>query len=451
MSRFDYPTLPRQDIIAVLAEAQIASVSDEDLIKPTPGFVTKLYSSILLHIDTLQDDHDQVDFSALEHLENPDLHVDSFRTINLFHKIRDMLTALDCPEIFTLRDLIKPDPERTRFFVGAILNFCLHRDTKLNAIRPIVEDLTLIDEQRLALEARISQLDEEIAVQNESREREMPLVQEIDSNVKELRQTISGLNNHQMSLKASIRKLKERAKEMDEKISNADFALVQAVHDNANLRSKIVQSPDKLLRALEEKKSFQAEIRNAERAAMQSFQNKTAILEVYTKAYKKMSKNFNQMQAIQEQVNSTKSIEKDVKVLKQKLSDEKVQEKSLEAKLVERQGKADQLEELRKQLEKERNLSYEAAAKELKNVKLEVESKRHGLEARQHDLEGVLAEADAITEKINSVRESGASKCQELGRNCEEVIAEFYRHSKSIRDLLPYIEVDQRQVVENRS
>lgn len=30
-------------------------------------------------------------------------------------------------------------------------------------------------------------------------------------------------------------------------ISNADFALVQAVHDNANLRSKIVQSPDKLL------------------------------------------------------------------------------------------------------------------------------------------------------------------------------------------------------------
>lgn len=68
-----------------------------------------------------------MDFSALEHLENPDLHVDSFRTINLFHKIRDMLTALDCPEIFTLRDLIKPDPERTRFFVGAILNFCLHR------------------------------------------------------------------------------------------------------------------------------------------------------------------------------------------------------------------------------------------------------------------------------------------------------------------------------------
>ena len=29
-------------------------------------------------------------------------------------------------------------------------------------------------------------------------------------------------------------------------ISNAEFALVQAVQENANLRSKIVQSPDKL-------------------------------------------------------------------------------------------------------------------------------------------------------------------------------------------------------------
>ncbi|PHT40156.1 hypothetical protein CQW23_19010 [Capsicum baccatum] len=193
----------------------------------------------------------------------------------------------------------------------------------------------------------------------------MPRVQEIDSNVKELRQTISGLNNHQLSLKASIKKLKERAKVMDEKISNADFALVQAVHDNANFRSKIVQSPDKLQRAREENKSFQAEAKNAERAAMQSFQNKTAIHEV----------------------------------LKQKLNDNEVLEKSLEAKLVERKGKADQLEELSKQLGKERDFSYEEAAKELKNVKLEVESKRRGFEARKNNVEGVLSEVDAINEK----------------------------------------------------
>ncbi|KAL7194897.1 hypothetical protein ACSBR1_035165 [Camellia fascicularis] len=57
-------------------------------------------------------------------------------------------------------------------------------------------------------------------------------------------------------------------------------------------------------------------------------------------ACKKMSKNLAQMQTIQEQVNSAKTIEKDVKVLKVKQSDEEMIDKSLEAKLVEWQGKA---------------------------------------------------------------------------------------------------------------
>ncbi|KAL7220460.1 hypothetical protein ACSBR2_013357 [Camellia fascicularis] len=58
-------------------------------------------------------------------------------------------------------------------------------------------------------------------------------------------------------------------------------------------------------------------------------------------ACKKMSKNLAQMQTIQEQVNSAKTIEKDVKVLKVKQSDEEMVDKSLEAKLVEWQGKDD--------------------------------------------------------------------------------------------------------------
>ncbi|GMP84741.1 hypothetical protein CsSME_00038153 [Camellia sinensis var. sinensis] len=72
-------------------------------------------------------------------------------------------------------------------------------------------------------------------------------------------------------------------------------------------------------------------------------------------ACKKLSKNLAQMQTIQEQVNSAKTIEKDVKVLKVKQSDEEMIDKSLEAKLVERQGKVEQLDEIRKQLEKERD------------------------------------------------------------------------------------------------
>ncbi|GMQ01831.1 hypothetical protein CsSME_00048323 [Camellia sinensis var. sinensis] len=415
MSKFEYPRLARAEIIGFLSDAQIATLSDADLRNPNPDFILDLYTKILIHLDSLQEDHGQIDFTALSHLDNPDLHVDSVRTINLFRKIKEVLSAVDCPKKFSLKDLIKPEADRTELFLSAIVNFCIYRETKMNLLSPIVDDLTLIDEQRHELEGRISQLNSEIAEHNESREREMPLVQDVDSKVKELRQTIPGLNNHQMSLKASIRKMKEKAKEMDDKISNAEFVLVQSVQENANLRSKIVQSPDKLQRALEEKKAVRIEAKNAEKAAMQSFQEKTAILEVYTKACKKMSKNLTQMQTIQEQVNSAKTIEKDVKVLKVKQSDEEMIDKSLEAKLVERQGKVEQLDEIRKQLEKERDFRCEEATKELNNVKLEVESMRRDLESRQAKIAAVVAEVDTINMKINSIKESGAVTRQELG------------------------------------
>ncbi|XP_022861143.1 uncharacterized protein LOC111381578 [Olea europaea var. sylvestris] len=176
----------------------------------------------------------------------------------------------------------------------------------------------------------------------------------------------------------------------------------------------------------------QIEAKNAERAAVQSFQDKTATLESYTKASKKISKHFAQMQALQEQVNSAKSVEKDVKVLKSKLSDEGVLDKSLEAKIVELQAKADQLKEFKRQLEKESSLRMEDATKELNNVKLEVESKKHTLDQRQRQVESVVAEGDAITSKINSVKQSGEAKMQELGQKGEEIMTEVCDFHSSI-------------------
>ncbi|KAL0357154.1 UNVERIFIED_CONTAM: Kinetochore protein NUF2 [Sesamum calycinum] len=442
MSKFEYPRLPRHEIIAVLAESQIANVSEADLLHPDPDLICNLYTHIFLLIDTLQEDQGQMEFGALELLENPDHHVHSVQVMNLYNKIRELVAAVNCPKAFTPKDLIKPEPERTELFLSALLNFHLHRLTKLNLLKPIGDDLDLFEERQLAAKDRISQLNAEIAECEELREREVPLVQEVNSKVKELHQTVSGLNKHQMTLKTSIKQLKEKAKEMDEKISEAEFALVQSVQENANLRSKIVQSPDKLQRALEEKKLVQIETKNAERAAVQAFQDKTSTLEAYAKACKKMSKHFAQMQAVQEQVNSAKSVDKDVKVLKSKLSDEGVLIKSLEAKLVELQSIADQLKEFRRQLEKETALRHEEVTKELNNVKLEVGSKKQALEVRHRQVESVVAEADAIISKKKIVKEEGEATMQELGRKCEEIVAEFNNYSKLISNLVAVSEAD---------
>ncbi|XP_030955197.1 kinetochore protein NUF2 homolog [Quercus lobata] len=444
MSKYECPMMSRGEIVAILSESQIANISENDLSKPNFDFVSDLYTRLLFHIDCLheEEEHGQLEFAALDHLENPDFHVESVRIIKLYNRIKDVLASMDCPKSFTLKDLIKPASDRTELFLSAILNFGLHRQAKLDFLRPIVDELDFLEEQQRESEARISQLNAEIEEYNEARERELPLVQEVDAKVKELRQTIAGLNNQQMSMRASYRKLKEKAGEMDEKISNAEFVLVQSVQENANLRSKIVQSPDKLQRALEENKIVREAAKNAEKIATQSYQDKTSVVELYTKVSKKMSKHFAQMQAIQEQVNSAKSIEKDFKALKAKISDEGILDKSLEAKLVERQAKAEQLDELRNQLEKERDLKCEEATLEFNNVRLEVESRRRELEARQKNVEAVVVEVDAKTSKADSIKESGAAKVQALIQKSEEIVKEFHQYANSIDVLLPMTEAE---------
>lgn len=434
----------------MLAESQIANISEADLLHPNPDFICNLYNHILLHMNTLHEDEDQVEFEALEKLESPDYHVHTVPVINLYNRIQQLVAAVDCPRVFTPKDLIKPEAERTELFLSALLNFLLHRDTKLNLLKPIGDDLDLFEERKLAAESRISELNAEIAECEELRASELPHVQELNSKIKELHQTISNLNKHQMNLKTDIKQLKEKVKVMDEKISDAEFALVQSVQENANLRSKIVQSPDKLQRALEEKKLVQIDVKNAERAVMQAFQDKSATLEAYSKAHKKLSKHFAAMQAVQDQINSAKSVDKDVKVLKSKLSDQEVAIKSLEAELVALESRVDQLKEMKRQVEKEKALSHEDATKELNNLKLDVESKRRELEQRHRLVESLVSQADALISRKKIAEEETEAKMQKLYHKCEEIVTEFNNYSKVISDSVVASEAGQK-VIKKRS
>lgn len=88
------------------------------------AFLTKLN---LLPLLLFRREDNELDFDALEHLENPDFHVESVRAVKLFNKIKEVLTDIECPRKFTLADLLMPDPYRTDLFLGAILNYLLDR------------------------------------------------------------------------------------------------------------------------------------------------------------------------------------------------------------------------------------------------------------------------------------------------------------------------------------
>ncbi|KAL0667962.1 hypothetical protein Bca4012_030666 [Brassica carinata] len=447
MSAYEYPNFSRSDIITVLTEANIASLKDADLRNPTFDSVSDLYTRILIYLDVLsEEDKGQVDFEALEQLENPDHHTTSAPVMNLYVKLKDTLEMVECPLNINFKDLLRPDSSRTEFFIGALLNFGLHKDSKMELIRPLTEELTLLDEQRRQWDAKIAQLNAEIAEFDEACERDLPFVQELEASIEELNQKISELNNQQLSLRATFNKMKEESTLMDNKISKAEFDLVQSVQENANLRSQIVQSPDKLQGALEEKKSVLEETKKAERLAMETFQEKAAFLRFMKsfmlsfyepKAFKKMSKSSAQLQLINEQVTNVKAIEKDLKAQKAKLSEDGAAYKSLEAKVVERERTVRQLHESLKQLEKEKEVMFDDWTKQLNELKLEVESGRRQLEARQNDVESVVTMVDENTAKTTQVKQSGEANVKQLAAKYQEIVKQFHEYAVSFGAVLP--------------
>ncbi|XP_010473127.1 PREDICTED: probable kinetochore protein NUF2 [Camelina sativa] len=438
MSPYEYPRLSRPEIITALKDAQIASITDDDFKNPTLDFVSELYIRLLIYLDVLKEEEKgQVDFEALQELENPDHHVTSLQYSDLYCKVKDMLDMVECPLLMNYKDLIRPEPSRTEFFISSFVNYALHRDSKMNKIKEKAEELTLLDEERKQSEAQIAQLNAEIGEFDEAVERDLPFVQELEASIEELNQTILGLNNQQMSLRATFQQMREKSTQMDNEISKAEFDLVQTVQPNANLRSQIVQSPDKLQGALEEKKIVLGETKKAEQSALETFQEKAAILEVYEKAFKKISKSSSQLQLINEQVTNAKAVEKEFKALKAKLSEDGVVDKSVEAKVVERERKVGQLNESLKQLEKEKAVMFDDWTKQLNNLNVEVESRRRELEARQTDVESVVAVVDDNTAKIKQVRQSGEAKVKHLAAKYEEIVKQFREYEVSFDALLP--------------
>lgn len=442
MSAFSFPERPVSEIIGVLAETNIAALKPDDLTNPTADVVSSIYTNFISYVDTLGDvPDDQIGFTALELLDNPDQHVESIRVLNLYRKIKDLLASIRYPN-FTLRDLLKPDGKRTIHILSTVVNFLYYREDKLNILRPVFEQLPDYEERKKELETKIiAELNKEIMDCEVARQLEEPIVQEVDAEVKKLKQAITNYNKQQVALKTVYKGLKEKIEEIIEKIAQADFELVKNVQENSKLLSRIVQSPDKLQRALEEKKATRTEAKDSEKLAMQNVQKRTTTIEVYLKAYEKWSKHFSQMQALQEQVSSSKSVEKDVKACKAKLSEEGVSNISLDAKIDEWLGRAKQADELIKAMEKERDTRYEQDSQRLENLRTELEWKLHCLEPREKAVEAMVAKGDGLCSDVVSVRDAGKVKQQQLQAKIEEIVDMFYSYSNMIDGALQNVEM----------
>ncbi|XP_031475955.1 kinetochore protein NUF2 homolog [Nymphaea colorata] len=435
---YSFPILSAKEVAVALSNLEIANVSEEMLAAPTPDLAVVIYSSALTYIDLLGDDPRQAAFSGLEQLENPNNHEESIGVINLYCKIKDIISAAGAAD-FSLKDIFKPESAKMVCYISALLNFIYYRQDKLHLLQPIINENC--SQHQEELEMRRAELEDELVKLEALEQQDQPIVLELQAEVDELRQTVQTLNREQAALKARYRNLRDvNDAEIRQKISDAEFSLMECVQENDKLKSRIVQSPEKLQKALEEKRSILAQEQNYERSAFQAYQHLLAKNELYKKASKKLSKYLTEMQAMQEQFNSCKLIEKDVKAIKAKLSDMELMAMSLEAKRVELQGRVDDAEKMTRALEKEKELKCAEADEELKVVKSAAELKLQELDLKQKKIEAIVADVNKISMQTASARNNGEMLLQKLGSKCEELVNEFHSYSSPIDAFLLRLE-----------
>lgn len=143
-------------------------------------------------------------------------------------------------------------------------------------------------------------------------------------------------------------------------------------------------------------------------SAMESYQKWNSTVEAYTKVHKKVTKSLALVQALQEQLNSCKTVEKDVKALKAKFKDAEKEDWAFEAKRVELQVKVEQLEKSKKNLEAEKELKCTEAEKELDALNTQIAPRLRELERAEQRLSEKFSEVEYIQKR--RIPEVSASK-----------------------------------------
>ncbi|GLJ24957.1 hypothetical protein SUGI_0477660 [Cryptomeria japonica] len=408
MPPYSFPILGIKEIVNSLANLGIGSVTADQLMKINSETAAYMYECLAKNIMTDGSGRDdQPLFCGLEVLEDLELHRDSVGIINNIRKVQKVMRASGAHD-FSSKDIFKPDPQRTVKFLSALINLYCYKEDKLTLIGSTLQESDQELEKEILLKNRKKELELELAEIDAERQSKQPQIEALESEIKELNQNILALNKQQSNLQAEVQTLKEKNIGYNDKIRNANFLLLQKTQEAMQQQSLIVQSPDKLQKALEEKRALKTELEMNVESAMESYQKWNTTNGAYTKAHNKVRKSLALVQALQEQINSFKTVEKDVKSHKAKLKDAEKEDWALEAKRVELQLEVEQLERAIKNIESEKEVKCAEAEKELDALNAQLAPRLQELERAEKKLAEKFAEAEFIRKR--RIAEVSASK-----------------------------------------
>ncbi|KAI8474597.1 MAG: Nuf2 family-domain-containing protein [Monoraphidium minutum] len=330
MSQFSFPVLENEELLPCLEEMEIP-ITAAQLAKPTYEVVAPIFENILVNLTGItREELNQPVFAAIDAFEYPELHDESIAARSFFSQLAKLMGVCGVKD-FGMKDVHKPDPQRLRRHLSAIINFAKFREEKLVAYAELQARLESLVEQKRALREEKAAREEELAQLQQERAGEVADASQVQAEADELRGINQQLNKQFAAASSEVKTLKTQVSQLSESVQAEKFELMAAGQENERLREQVVQSPEKFKRSLNELQGAVDDERGHVDAADKRCRVLQARHDVVAKVEKDVQKCLELMKEIENEVARKKDASRRAKELREQIGSSSNDASDLEA------------------------------------------------------------------------------------------------------------------------
>lgn len=419
---FSFPLLKDNEIIECVNNMSIP-LTQAELRQPNFQVLRTIFTNAAEFLmGVTADEINQPKFSGTDELSFPGLHEESVPRLQLFRTASTLLEACGCHQ-FIFQDLFKPTYEKLRMYLSAIINLAKFREDQLDVYASkteLQEQLASELETKTASNSETTKKIEEI---NEQHEKDMPVIIELQEQKKHLKDVLQERNQQQKKMMQEKDQLKQEQAAVADKDASVQYQIQKLEGDIDSLSENVVQSPDRLKaeiteidRRFEDETSALKEL-EAQKAA--ELAKERARLDTI----KQLKKTMEHMQTLARQQKKMKEASKSMKANRSKITQlnaEITEQEALHEHYIHRSNTCGKRQEA-----VDHQATDRTQIETLQKEQVEYETLQVAHDAGKEELQGIFRELDNIRGQIEQDRQTHKQRMKAQYDRMEKVVENF--------------------------
>ncbi|KAG0223877.1 kinetochore-associated Ndc80 complex subunit nuf2 [Actinomortierella wolfii] len=262
---FHFPMLKSQAILACMKDVDVP-FTEEELARPNANKMQIVYEELLdIAVGSAREDIFLGDIEAMGLVAHPDIVVDAVRFYIFLDQMTSMMQKVGIPD-FTSRDITKPEAERVRRVLSALINFIKFRVERQSAFFQELGKMDGLIETIAEGEREYEDTMAELDAMRQKRKDDEPKVEELKATNHQLASELEELKRIELRLSKTKGEVMNERIELQQRSKTLDEALARSKTELNALKAEVVDVPDSLERDLEElpSKILQAQEQHAQ-------------------------------------------------------------------------------------------------------------------------------------------------------------------------------------------